>query len=160
MLLAEGKTYRLYRPGHSISSPHRLKVEAINMKSLSEYVVMAGSRINCDVPEVRGEFEANIREGSMNGSLKAIPGALEFLRNALQLPFKDFPKQLWQLDCSSDLQESKDIINIMQYTLTSFYLHCMQEIEPTDHERTYFIQSVIPPFQALGQVTGLLKYNW
>lgn len=160
MLLAEGKTYRLYRPGYTLDSPHRPKIEAMNMNSLAEYVTIAGSSIECTDSKVNREFQSNVTEGIMNTSLKSLPGAFEFLREALLLPFEDFPKMLWQIDPTTDVKESKEIIKIMQYTLTSFHLHCLRTIEPTDHERTYFVQSIIPVFEALGQVTGLLKYNW
>ena len=132
----------------------------MNFRSLSEYVAMAGSSIECTIPAVKQEYETNVEGASSNQSLRSLPGAMDFLRKALQLPFQDFPSKLWQLDVGTDVQESKDIIRIMQYTLTSFHLHCLQAVEPTDHERTYFVQSIIPAFQALGQVTGLLKYNW
>ncbi|ORY99332.1 hypothetical protein BCR43DRAFT_523293 [Syncephalastrum racemosum] len=41
---------------------------------------------------------------------------------------------------------------------TSFYRRWRQDREPTDHERAYFAQSVIPVFETLGQGTGLATF--
>lgn len=60
----------------------------------------------------------------------------------------------------TDMEEDQ-IIKIIQFTLTDFAGKCnrSQIFEPK-HERTFWIDKIIPIFQSIGDQTGLVGFEW
>ncbi|KAI7860400.1 hypothetical protein BDC45DRAFT_583751 [Circinella umbellata] len=67
---------------------------------------------------------------------------------------------LWSTNINTDNEKSLLMMKIIQYTLTSFHLHCINSSEEISHERIFFVNLIIPAFRALEKVTGLVEYHW
>ncbi|CAO3667966.1 unnamed protein product [Rhizopus stolonifer] len=82
------------------------------------------------------------------------------LKSALEKPRTSLPKYLWNQSIHTDMEEEQ-IIKIIQFTLTDFAGKCnrSQLFEPK-HERTFWIDKIIPIFQSIGDQTGLVGFEW
>ncbi|KAG2221205.1 hypothetical protein INT45_000245 [Circinella minor] len=160
VIIKDNRTHRINCPSNILESPHRPKVEPATIEGISEYVVMAGSSIACSNQAVQNKYEQNKIDQKNNSSLEAFPCIKDFLKTILSIPFEDFPRILWSTNINTNDEKSVMMMKIIQYTLTSFHLHCINPSEETSHERTFFVNLVIPAFRALEKVTGLVKYHW
>ncbi|KAG2224625.1 hypothetical protein INT45_003765 [Circinella minor] len=78
-------------------------------------------------------------------------GVKEYLKNLLEnVPYEDFMKELWSNDVSVNNEIGTKLVNIIKYAMTTFHL-ATKSIASTSasHERTYFIEYIIPGLKAL-----------
>ncbi|KAI7855409.1 hypothetical protein BDC45DRAFT_439245 [Circinella umbellata] len=77
------------------------------------------------------------------------------------MPYDGLPKKLWSPDFHHlDIQESQ-FIDIINYALTSFHLHCRSpDLLLNNHEQTYFVEHIIPGLLALSKTSGLIQFRW
>ncbi|KAI7868425.1 hypothetical protein BDF14DRAFT_1724649 [Spinellus fusiger] len=76
--------------------------------------------------------------------------------------FDNFNETLWAFKPDFTLTlPSKAFLDIVKYTLCSFHLSCrsLQEFAQ-NHERTHFVENIIPSLLALAKVTGLVEFKW
>ncbi|ORX62212.1 hypothetical protein DM01DRAFT_1315612 [Hesseltinella vesiculosa] len=99
-------------------------------------------------------------EGQIVGSLKSLDGVLPFLKEILDWPHEDFLRKLFSLELETDDSQSKEMARIVQYTLVDFHKQCLQPPFITGHERTGFVDIVVPVFSAMAKVTGLIQFYW
>lgn len=74
--------------------------------------------------------------------------------------FECFNEVLWTY--KADLTyEPKAFLEIIKFTLCSFHLSCRsQQLFSQNHERTHFVENIIPSLLALAKVTGLVEFKW
>ncbi|KAI7896587.1 uncharacterized protein EV154DRAFT_547240 [Mucor mucedo] len=74
----------------------------------------------------------------------------------LNYDFAEFPYKIWShLIHRSIDNDNKHLANIIAYTLTDFHCNCKQPIVfNSNHERTPFVEYVIPMFKYLSIETG------
>jgi hypothetical protein len=122
---------------------------------------MVGSGLTYADEQVEKLYRTNRKHEKENKSLSSLNGVQDFLKNALLLPFKDFPKSLWCLDYPRNASgRGVDMINIIKFSLTHFHSQCLNPSQPTGHERTFFVTSVVPVFENLSRVARLVDYHW
>jgi hypothetical protein len=82
------------------------------------------------------------------------------VKNALDVPKGSFPQFLWN-ELAANSMEEEQMQKTIQITLTDFVGKCNrpQLFEPK-HERTFWIDKIIPIFQAIGDQTGLIGFEW
>ncbi|KAF7729649.1 hypothetical protein EC973_004022 [Apophysomyces ossiformis] len=107
-----------------------------------------------------------------NSSLRSLH-IFEYLVDILEtVSFDSIPATLWaKADCSvsdstTDLTDNTNelrskFLDIARYALTGFHLTCLTPYSSAgNHERTCFVNYVIPSMMALSYVTGLVQMKW
>ncbi|KAI8575786.1 hypothetical protein K450DRAFT_202597 [Umbelopsis ramanniana AG] len=141
----------------SMNKPNLRRAEADALESL----VLFG--ISGSVSEEMEEKLASNRENSRTRlSLKAIPSAIEFLNRVLEAKT---PSEA-HARCAENIDSSTyhgQFLAIMQATLQDFC--AVRRNQPSfkytdNHERTFWINSVIPMFRYFGFLTDLASFKW
>ncbi|KAI9030111.1 hypothetical protein CLU79DRAFT_734114 [Phycomyces nitens] len=94
--------------------------------------------------------------------LKKYPTAHKLLVQAMDVPLSTLPHFLWTFQIE-DNTNSDDLtfVNIIRCILTDFYSKCQRNphYQPK-YERTFWVDRVVPIFQALGDHSQLLGFQW
>jgi hypothetical protein len=111
--------------------------------------------------EVRLNRDANRRLES----LSRIPDVHAFLTQLVMKPDPaTFLKSIWNQNvtpCTTGLQNQ--FLMVVQLTLTDYY--GMIALDPNqpynhNHERTFWVERVIPMFKYFSKMTGLVSFKW
>ncbi|KAG1451424.1 hypothetical protein G6F56_008092 [Rhizopus delemar] len=95
-------------------------------------------------------------------SLNLYPTAYNLLVNALKVHLPDLPRFLWTFEHKNNIDRDDAIfVKTIQCVLTDFYSKSQRNphYQPK-YERTFWIDRVIPIFQALGDHSQLLGFQW
>ncbi|KAI8139086.1 hypothetical protein BJV82DRAFT_273673 [Fennellomyces sp. T-0311] len=84
-----------------------------------------------------------------------------YVKHVLQdITYADFPEALWaeHVTCS----DSADMfIKVIKYVMTGFHLLSHSTVYPTtDHERTFFVEYVIPGLMAISKMSDSFDFFW
>ncbi|CAO3639361.1 unnamed protein product [Mucor hiemalis] len=149
-----------------LSAPHKPKVQKVDRKTIADLCSLG---IECLVDDelykdtdAMKEFKENCSMQERNSSLLEVCQILDFLDDVLNCPFGKFPHTLWShpVHDSTDT-DTNNLANIISYTLTDFHCNCKQPmVTNSNHERTPFVDYVIPMFKYLAKETGLLDFSW
>lgn len=77
-------------------------------------------------------------------------------------PYDSFLHKVWTEKPDAALTDHGEaFLQIVNHTLTAFHLVSRAlTINPSNHERTYFVESIIPSLMALGKLTKFLEFKW
>jgi hypothetical protein len=108
------------------------------------------------------ESRINQEEEDENITLKSVPGAFQFLNQALDQPFDDLPQWLWANGNSQDHSDKETkAIMLMRSILTDYYTNCLLlTTEGPVDEEGFFVKSIIPIFKCYSATYGTLYFEW
>ncbi|ORX60499.1 hypothetical protein DM01DRAFT_1317064 [Hesseltinella vesiculosa] len=160
-----GKLYQLHPTKHLHDSPHRPKIQKTDSDTLANRVLIANSSTTPSptIPgaeKVTAEYQQALKDQQENVSLQQLPGIMGFLREVLNLDEADFVENLWNLKIDSTHANSQEFATVLKYSMTDLHLNCRAPPNLDNHERTAFVEHVIPSIKALAKVTNLLKMSW
>ncbi|KAG1034081.1 hypothetical protein G6F43_013464 [Rhizopus delemar] len=95
-------------------------------------------------------------------SFKQYPTALKLLAKAMYVPLPTLPHFLWTFEVEANTN-SDDLIfvNVIRCILTDFYSKCQRNSQyQPKYERTFWVDRIVPIFQALGDDSQLLGFQW
>lgn len=77
-------------------------------------------------------------------------------------PFDTYNQFLWSFSPDHSLTpQSKAFLEIIRHSLCSFHLVCRTVPQfVQNHERTYFVENVIPSLLALTKIVGFVEMKW
>ena len=87
---------------------------------------------------------------------------MDYLGDVLSYDFTEFLPNIW----SYSIHESGDITtkqftNLIAYTLTDYHCNYKQPmISNNNHERTFFVEYIVPMFKYFAKETNLLGFSW
>ncbi|ORE05722.1 hypothetical protein BCV72DRAFT_208714 [Rhizopus microsporus var. microsporus] len=87
---------------------------------------------------------------------------MDYLRDVLSYEFTEFLPNIWShsIHRSEDIR-TKQFANLIAYTLTDYHCNCKQHMASNNnHERTPFVEYVVPMFKYLAKETNLLGFSW
>ncbi|KAF7721914.1 hypothetical protein EC973_003953, partial [Apophysomyces ossiformis] len=125
-----------------------------------KYIHMATSNAISNNEEIKQEYMLHKRRHDSLGSLKDLDGSVAFLKTALASGFSELPRTIWSYDKEHLRSDAKAMVDIMQYVLTDFHRYCLSPSPVTKHERTAFIDLLIPALAAFAKVSGLVNFSW
>lgn len=106
------------------------------------------------------KLEEHVSTQSSLGTLKSFPAIFDLVTAAMEKPMHSLPAFLWNYDLQTNMEEEQ-LGKIVQFVLTDFVCKCNRpRIFQSKSERTFWIDRVIPIFQAVGDQTGLVGYEW
>ncbi|KAI7895279.1 uncharacterized protein EV154DRAFT_496495 [Mucor mucedo] len=104
------------------------------------------------------QYEQDQGSNKSLNSLKLLDHLVYLLE---EIPFDEFNSTLWVTNVDNLDQRSQTFLNVARYTLCSFHLITKTIPEhANNHERTYFIENVIPSMLSLAKNTGFIEFKW
>ncbi|KAI8333602.1 hypothetical protein BC941DRAFT_473351 [Chlamydoabsidia padenii] len=163
MVLTEGtKQFKISTPDHRHDEIHRPKLRKAHLDAL-ETVVHFGTSFASDNPITKNTYKTYQLHQQENKSLRD-HRLLEHIRGILEMEDidDDFIQQLWTRTPKDPLSEKGSaLLKIMRHTLTSFHLALSNtSLFTQNHERTSFIENIIPSLLSLSKVTGFVEFKW
>ncbi|KAI9308597.1 hypothetical protein BJ944DRAFT_259969 [Cunninghamella echinulata] len=142
-----------------INQPH---ISTIKQLSTIVTIVVAGNRkLDSTLHEL---IQKQQEEQSQLVTLKKNnPVGYELLNNALEQPLINLPYFLWTFNYDSVLMETCEInfLNAIKFALTFYANNCTYEFKHhSKHERTFWIQYIVPIFEAFSKQTKIIYFNW
>ncbi|CEP19194.1 hypothetical protein [Parasitella parasitica] len=165
-LTKNSKTYSFKPPVSCLTMPHTPKIQERDSRAILKNCALGiESLINkseyTNTDEMK-ELKTNQKQQRDNMSLSKICGIMDFLRDALNYEFNELLAALWThpiLDSSDST--ARHFASIIAYTLTDFHCNCKQPMNFTNnHERTPFVEFIVPMFKYLAKQTNLLGFSW
>ncbi|KAI8147861.1 hypothetical protein BJV82DRAFT_664207 [Fennellomyces sp. T-0311] len=162
LILTHGqKQYTIRTPSQAAKhSPHRPKITKSHREALEEYFVFETTFANTGDDEMRALYEMEQEKQKKNRSLVDL-GLFSYVKMVLQdIPHTDFPETLWSqsVDCSNS---ATMFVKVVKYVMTGFHLLSHSAVYPvTDHERTFFVEYVIPGLMAISKMSDSFDFFW
>ncbi|KAI8336617.1 hypothetical protein BC941DRAFT_353896 [Chlamydoabsidia padenii] len=162
-VLFEGsKQYRISTPDCKYDELHRSKLRKAHLDVL-ETVVHFGTSFASDDSITKSIHKTYQSQQQTNKSL-CDHGLLEYVVGILGMEGDDddFIQQLWTATPENPLNEKGSaLMKIMRHTLTSFHLTLNNTSSfIQNHERTPFIENIIPSLLSLSKITGFVEFKW
>ena len=150
----------------NLFSPRKPKIKSVELAKISRVVVVDMNGNAEGSEEVEKEVLANRISNREFRSLDHVsPDILPFLRNILAKNSKaDFLHSLCLHDQAHDLpDDASKLMLVIKTTLTDFYaMVAYATSSPYDHnhERTFWVDRVVPMFKYFSKITGLVEFKW
>lgn len=76
--------------------------------------------------------------------------------------YESFLEEMWTSKLSGRQDNRKEtFFNIVKYSLTAFHLVCRSlPINISNHERTHFVENIIPSLSVLGKTLDFIEFKW
>jgi hypothetical protein len=154
------KNYHMTPPTAHFAHPYKPKLRKLHIDALKE-LFHFGTSFSTSNSETATQYKAYENEQKTNKSLRS----LDILDHAVfildDIPYDEFNGKLWTTKHDSLTGISKAFIEIMRYALCSFHLICRTRPNyMNNHERSYFIENVVPSLLALAKNTGFIEFKW
>ncbi|KAI9355550.1 hypothetical protein BD770DRAFT_300323, partial [Pilaira anomala] len=127
----ESKKFILNSALSCLSTPHKPKIQKVNRKAIADLCSLGVDFLENDEnyknTDAMKEYKENCKMQEKNESLSKINNILNFLDDALNYDFAEFPYKIWShlIHKSIDI-DTKYLANIISYTLTDFHCNCKQ----------------------------------
>lgn len=161
--MGEGTSmYTIKPPSVPVERPHKPKLRKIQLEALNQFVHF-GTSFSQTSSSSKDLYNRCKSEQKDNYSLKSL-GLLDHVVGLLdkEMSFESFVEELWtlKLDDHHDSYENT-FLNLIKYALTSFHLVCRSPpVYTTNHERTHFVENIIPSLLALGKLLDFIEFKW
>lgn len=160
------KKYSLKPPVSCLAMPHTPKIQVLDSETIMKGCALGiESLINnpkySKTDEMK-ELKNNQHSQQKNTSLSKTSNIMDYLGDVLNYDFTEFLPNI----CSHSIHQSGDITtkqfaNLITYTLTDYHCNCKQPmISNNNHERTPFVEYVVPMFKYFAKETNLLGFSW
>ncbi|ORX51560.1 hypothetical protein DM01DRAFT_1337077, partial [Hesseltinella vesiculosa] len=154
------EVFIIHPPSKLPESPCRPKLAKIDHGAFEDHVTIATSCTTSGDASLNAELKENLNNHRNLSHLKSMEGCLQFLQTATSANFDSFPATIWTYGTSKLPRSSKSMVSIMQYILTNYHKHCLCPNPLNSHERTPFIELLVPALSAFGKVTNLVSFQW
>ncbi|KAG0176617.1 hypothetical protein DFQ29_005883 [Apophysomyces sp. BC1021] len=161
VVLTEGqKTYRIMTPDHKSDDLHRPKLRKAQLDVLKDLVHFGTSFVS-DNPITMNKYKTYERDQRENRSL-CEHGLLEHIIHLLENDNTElFVQQVWTAEIDGLTDKATALLEIFRYTLTSFHLVFNNvSLSTQNHERTPFIENIVPSLLSLSKITGFVEFKW
>ncbi|CAO3693596.1 unnamed protein product [Rhizopus stolonifer] len=72
-----------------------------------------------------------------------------------------FIKQLWTTEPEGLTEKGTNLLEIIRHALTTFHLTLKNvSLQTGNHERTPFVENIVPSLLSLSKVTGFVDFKW
>ncbi|KAI9103133.1 hypothetical protein DFS34DRAFT_646516 [Phlyctochytrium arcticum] len=159
--LEKNNKHYLYPKGVCDSiTPVKPKMKKSDVQALKDVMILAVSWCRQDVTaEGEAEMTQEALDQRARKSLKVFDGVETALQTILSMDIKGWPLRLWTTDLPSGDNRAERLWLAMRYTLTDFTQKATSSDRPK-HERTTWVQRIVPIFDSLAFNTGLIRFTW
>lgn len=147
-------------PDHKSDHLHRPKPRKAQLDILKDLVNFGTSFIS-DNPTTMNQYKNYERDQYENKSLRG-HGLLDHITNLLENDnTESFVQRLWTVEIEGLSNKAVALLDIIRYILTSFHLVFSDAALLTqNHERTPFIENIVPSLLSLSKITGFAEFKW
>lgn len=147
-------------PDHKSDHLHRPKLRKVQLEVLKDLVNFGTSFIP-DNPITMNQYKNYERDQHENKSLRG-HGLLEHITNLLENDnTESFVQLLWTAEIEGLSDKAAALLDIIRYILTSFHLVFSDvPLLTQNHERTPFIENIVPSLLSLSKITGFVEFKW
>ncbi|EIE76204.1 hypothetical protein RO3G_00908 [Rhizopus delemar RA 99-880] len=147
-------------PDHKSDHLHRPKLRKAQLDILKDLVNFGTSFIS-DNPTTMNQYKNYERDQYENKSLRG-HGLLDHITNLLENDnTESFVQRLWTVEIEGLSNKAVALLDIIRYILTSFHLVFSDAALLTqNHERTPFIENIVPSLLSLSKITGFAEFKW
>lgn len=156
------KRYTIRTPANNTAnSPHKPKLTTAHKQAIKDYIYLATSYGKNANQETMVYYNEQKQQQRINQTLSNL-GVKKYLKNLLEnVSYEDFIKELWNNDVSINSEIGTKLVNIVKYAMTTFHLVTKSTAATsTSHERTYFIEYIIPGLMALAKKSNIIDFCW
>ncbi|CAO3672392.1 unnamed protein product [Rhizopus stolonifer] len=159
--ITEGSSkYHMMHPTTSLEHPHKPKLRKLHINALRE-LFHFGTSFSTSNTTAATQYEAYENEQKRNKSLQSLNVLDHVVFMLNEIPYEEFNGKLWTTEHDSLAGSSKAFNEILRYTLCSFHLiYRTVSSYMVNHERSYFIENIIPSLLALAKNTGFVEFKW
>ncbi|CAO0793652.1 unnamed protein product [Mucor circinelloides] len=161
--VGEGSSmYSINPPSAPVERPHKPKLRKLQIEALKQ-VIHFGTSFSRDHAASKILYHQYKDEQKDNRSLKAL-GLFDYVVDLLvsETNYESFVEEMWASKLNENQDSRKDtFLNIVKYFLTTFHLICRSPpVNISNHERTHFVENVIPSLLALGKLLDFIEFKW
>lgn len=154
--------YKLSSPSAPVDRPHKPKLRKLQTEALSQFIHF-GTSFSQANPTSKDLYSQYKNEQKDSYSLKTL-GLFNHVVGLLdsKTSFESFLEEMWifKLDGRQD-NRKETFFNIVKYSLTAFHLVCNSPpVNVSNHERTHFVENIIPSLLALGKTLDFIEFKW
>jgi hypothetical protein len=139
---------------------HRPKLRKVQLDTLKD-LVHFGTSFVLDNPITISKYKTYEQHQRENRSLRdhvLLEHVLHLLENDNT---ESFVRQVWTAGIDGLTDKSTALLEILRYTLTSFHLAFSNvSLLTQNHERTPFIENIVPSLLSLSKITGFVEFKW
>lgn len=154
--------YSINPPSAPVERPHKPKLRKLQIEALKQ-VIHFGTSFSRNHPASKILYHQYKGEQKDNRSLKAL-GLFDYVVDLLvsETNYESFVEEMWASKLNENQDSRKDtFLNIIKYFLTTFHLICRSPpVNISNHERTHFVENVVPSLLALGKLLDFIEFKW
>ncbi|EIE76823.1 hypothetical protein RO3G_01527 [Rhizopus delemar RA 99-880] len=152
--------YQMSSPSVHVEHPHKPKLRRLQISNLIE-LFHFGTSFSRSNPITNAEYLTYEEDQQINKSLKSLNILHHLVYLLEEIPYDQFNATLWIKNVDNLDRRSCTFLDIVRYTLCSFHLVAKTVPEyMNNHERTYFIENIIPSMLSLAKNTGFIEFKW
>lgn len=154
--------YKINSPSAPVERPHKPKLRKLQIEALNQFIHFGTSfsQTNSTSKNLYNQYKNEQKE---NYSLKSL-GLFDQVVGLLdsETSYESFLEEMWASKLSERQDNRKEtFFNIVKYSLTAFHLVCRSSpINISNHERTHFVENIIPSLLALGKTLDFIEFKW
>jgi hypothetical protein len=154
--------YKINPPSAPVERPHKPKLRKLQIEALNQFIHFGTSfsQTNSTSKNLYNQYKNEQKE---NYSLKSL-GLFDQVVGLLdsEISYESFLEEMWASKLSERQDNRKEtFFNIVKYSLTAFHLVCRSSpINISNHERTHFVENIIPSLLALGKTLDFIEFKW
>lgn len=163
MDVGEGSSmYNINPPSVPVERPHKPKLRKLQIEALNRYINF-GTSFSQTNASTKDSYIAFKNEQKNNESLKSL-GVFDKVVEWLDgdVGYDSFVEKMWSCKASEGQdRDANSFLKVVKYTLTTFHLVCKSSpMYISNHERTHFVENVIPSLLALGKMLEFVEFKW
>ncbi|KAK4515823.1 uncharacterized protein ATC70_010780 [Mucor velutinosus] len=161
--VGEGSSiYNINSPSAPVERPHKPKLRKLQIEALNQ-VIHFGTSFSQDHSSSKILYNQYKDEQKENRSLRSL-GLFDYVVDLLdsETNYESFVEEMW-ISKLSETQDSRkeSFLNIIKYSLTTFHLVCRSPpVNISNHERTHFVENVMPSLLALEKLLDFIEFKW
>lgn len=159
MVVTEGqKKYHIMTPNYKSDELHRPKLRKSQLNVLEDLVYFGTSFASSNTV-TSDKYKDYEQDQLKNKSLRQL-NLLEHICSLLKNNTNFFVQQVWTSEIDRLTNKAAALMEVLRYTLTSFHLALKNSsLLVQNHERTPFIENIIPSLLALSKIAGFVEFK-
>ncbi|KAG1219190.1 hypothetical protein G6F35_007694 [Rhizopus arrhizus] len=144
--IGEGSSmYNINPPSVPVERPHKPKLRKLQIEALNH---------------LYNQYKNEQKENYSLKSLDLFDHVVGLLDS--ETSYESFLEEMWASKLSERQDNRKEtFFNIVKYSLTAFHLVCRSpSINISNHERTHFVENIIPSLLAVGKTLDFIEFKW
>ncbi|KAG2171880.1 hypothetical protein INT44_006109 [Umbelopsis vinacea] len=161
----KGRSVNIAPPNSSTYSPQKPKLKQTEVLQISKVAIVGMHGRILKAEDVQQEVQLNRDANRRLESLSSSPLVHGLLKQLVAITDPaEFLKSIWDHSLPPNTTElQQQLLMTAKLTLTDFYamvaLHPNRPYEH-NHERTFWVERVVPMFKYLSKITGLISFKW